>query len=134
MTPVSEREALMREAIAEAEKARGRTHPNPIVGAIVVKDGVIIGRGHHEKAGAPHAEVMALREAGGAARGAELFVTLEPCNHTGRTPPCTEAILAAGIARVFGGTRDPNRRRGWCSRPPRRWTERSPPAPAIPAG
>jgi diaminohydroxyphosphoribosylaminopyrimidine deaminase/5-amino-6-(5-phosphoribosylamino)uracil reductase len=103
------RETWMREAIAEAEKARGCTHPNPIVGAIVVKDGVIIGRGHHEKAGAPHAEVMALREAGGAARGAELFVTLEPCNHTGRTPPCTEAILAAGIARVFGGTRDPNR-------------------------
>jgi diaminohydroxyphosphoribosylaminopyrimidine deaminase/5-amino-6-(5-phosphoribosylamino)uracil reductase len=109
MTPVDEREAWMREAIAEAEKARGRTHPNPIVGAIVVKDGVIIGRGHHEKAGAPHAEVMALREAGEAARGAELFVTLEPCNHTGRTPPCTEAILAAGIARVFGGTPDPNR-------------------------
>lgn len=103
------REDWMREAIAEAERARGCTHPNPIVGALVVKDGAVIGRGHHEKAGAPHAEIMALREAGEAARGAELFVTLEPCNHTGRTPPCTEAILAAGIARVFGGTRDPNR-------------------------
>jgi len=103
------RERFMREAVLEAELARGRTHPNPIVGAIVVKGGKIVGRGHHEKAGAPHAEVIALREAGAKARGADLFVTLEPCNHTGRTPPCTEAILAAGITRVFVGTRDPNR-------------------------
>jgi len=99
----------MREAIAQAELSRGRTHPNPIVGALVVKKGRVISRGHHEKAGGPHAEVAALRAAGARARGADLFVTLEPCNHQGRTPPCTEAILAAGIARVFVGTRDPNR-------------------------
>jgi diaminohydroxyphosphoribosylaminopyrimidine deaminase/5-amino-6-(5-phosphoribosylamino)uracil reductase len=103
-----QRERLMKEAFVEAEQARGRTHPNPIVGALVIKNGEVIGRGHHEKAGAPHAEIVALREAGARAKGADLFVTLEPCNHTGRTPPCTEAILSAGIQRVFAGTRDPN--------------------------
>jgi len=98
----------MRLALAEAEKGRGRTHPNPAVGALVVKAGRVIARGHHEKAGLPHAEVNALRKAGERARGADLYVTLEPCNHAGRTPPCTEAILAAGIRRVFFGSLDPN--------------------------
>jgi diaminohydroxyphosphoribosylaminopyrimidine deaminase/5-amino-6-(5-phosphoribosylamino)uracil reductase len=98
----------MRLALAEAEKARGRTHPNPIVGALVVKGTRIVGRGRHEAAGRPHAEANALRQAGAKAKGADLYVTLEPCNHHGRTPPCTETILEAGIARVFYGSRDPN--------------------------
>ena len=99
---------FMHAALAEAEKGRGRTHPNPLVGAVVVKAGRIVARGHHAKAGLPHAEVNALRKAGARARGADLYVTLEPCNHTGRTPPCTEAILAAGVKRVFFGSPDPN--------------------------
>ncbi len=99
---------FMHAALAEAEKGRGRTHPNPLVGAVVVKAGRIVARGHHAKAGLPHAEVNALRKAGARARGADLYVTLEPCNHTGRTPPCTEAILAAGVRRVFYGSPDPN--------------------------
>jgi diaminohydroxyphosphoribosylaminopyrimidine deaminase/5-amino-6-(5-phosphoribosylamino)uracil reductase len=95
-------------ALIEAEKGRGRTHPNPAVGALVVRGGRVIARGHHERAGLPHAEVNALRKAGERARGADLYATLEPCNHTGRTPPCTEAILAAGVKRVFFGSIDPN--------------------------
>src|SRR3954463_13685125 len=100
----------MRLALAEAEKGRGRTHPNPVGGAVVVKGGRILARGHHEKAGRPHAEVNALRQAGSRARGADLYVTLEPCNHVGRTPPCTEAVIAAGVRRVFFGSTDPNPR------------------------
>ncbi|MEM6254710.1 MAG: bifunctional diaminohydroxyphosphoribosylaminopyrimidine deaminase/5-amino-6-(5-phosphoribosylamino)uracil reductase RibD [Cyanobacteria bacterium P01_D01_bin.156] len=88
--------------------ARGRTSPNPMVGAIVVKNGQIVGEGFHPQAGQPHAEVFALQAAGDAARGATLYVNLEPCNHTGRTPPCTEAILRAGIAIVVIGMKDPN--------------------------
>ncbi len=98
----------MRLALAEAEKGRGRTHPNPVVGALVVRGSRIISRGHHQRAGGPHAEVVALRKAGARARGADLYVTLEPCNHRGRTPPCTEAILASGVKRVFYGSDDPN--------------------------
>jgi diaminohydroxyphosphoribosylaminopyrimidine deaminase/5-amino-6-(5-phosphoribosylamino)uracil reductase len=98
----------MRVALAEAEKGRGRTHPNPVVGALVVRGGRIISRGHHARAGLPHAEVNALRKAGKKARGADLYVTLEPCNHHGRTPPCTEAIIAAGVRRVIYGSPDPN--------------------------
>jgi len=98
----------MREALSEAERGRGRTHPNPIVGALVVLGGRVIARGHHERAGGPHAEVVALRKAGERARGADLYVTLEPCNHHGRTPPCTDAILAAGVRRVVVGSIDPN--------------------------
>src|SRR5437660_1215656 len=97
-------------ALAEAEKGRGRTHPNPIVGALVVRGGEIVSRGHHARAGGPHAEVAALRKAGPKARGADLYVTLEPCNHQGRTPPCVEAILAAGVKRVVVGSMDPNPR------------------------
>jgi diaminohydroxyphosphoribosylaminopyrimidine deaminase/5-amino-6-(5-phosphoribosylamino)uracil reductase len=101
-------ERFMRLALAEAEKGRGRTHPNPVVGALVVRGSRIISRGHHQRAGGPHAEVVALRKAGARARGADLYVTLEPCNHRGRTPPCTEAILASGVKRVFYGSDDPN--------------------------
>ena len=98
----------MNEAIALARQAIGRTAPNPSVGALVVKDGQVVGRGFHPKAGKPHAEVYALAEAGDNARGAALYVTLEPCNHFGKTPPCTEAIIKAGISRVVVGTLDPN--------------------------
>jgi diaminohydroxyphosphoribosylaminopyrimidine deaminase/5-amino-6-(5-phosphoribosylamino)uracil reductase len=101
-------EDFMRLALAEAEKGRGRTHPNPAVGAVVVRGGRVIARGHHERAGLPHAEVNALRGAGKRAKGADVYVTLEPCNHQGRTPPCTGALIAAGVRRVFFGSRDPN--------------------------
>jgi diaminohydroxyphosphoribosylaminopyrimidine deaminase/5-amino-6-(5-phosphoribosylamino)uracil reductase len=99
---------FMNDAIALARQAIGRTAPNPSVGALVVKDGQVVGRGFHPKAGKPHAEVYALAEAGDNARGAALYVTLEPCNHYGKTPPCTEAIIKAGISRVVVGTLDPN--------------------------
>ncbi|MDX9834875.1 MAG: bifunctional diaminohydroxyphosphoribosylaminopyrimidine deaminase/5-amino-6-(5-phosphoribosylamino)uracil reductase RibD [Desulfobulbus sp.] len=96
-------------ALEEARKGEGRTSPNPAVGAIVVDgEGMIIGRGYHHKAGTPHAEVHALRDAGGRARGASLYVTLEPCNHQGLTPPCTQAVLAAGVSTVVVGMPDPN--------------------------
>lgn len=100
--------SFMRLALELAEKARGRTSPNPLVGAVIVKDGKIIGTGYHKKAGTPHAEVHALAEARDMAKGADLYVTLEPCNHYGRTPPCTEAIIKAGIRRVFVAMQDPN--------------------------
>ena len=88
-------------------KGSGAVEPNPMVGAVVVRDGRLVGVGHHERFGGPHAEVIALRQAGEAARGATLYVTLEPCCHFGKTPPCTDAILAAGIARVVAAVRDP---------------------------
>jgi diaminohydroxyphosphoribosylaminopyrimidine deaminase/5-amino-6-(5-phosphoribosylamino)uracil reductase len=99
---------FMRLALAQARRGVGRTAPNPPVGAVVVRNGQVVGRGFHRRAGLPHAEVEALSEAGRRARGATLYVTLEPCAHHGRTPPCTEAILAAGIRRVVIGVRDPN--------------------------
>jgi diaminohydroxyphosphoribosylaminopyrimidine deaminase/5-amino-6-(5-phosphoribosylamino)uracil reductase len=99
---------FMRQALALARRGTGRTHPNPRVGAVVVRNGVIVGRGYHHRVGSPHAEVLALREAGEQARGATLYVTLEPCRHTGRTPPCTDAILAAGVAAVVIALPDPN--------------------------
>ncbi len=101
-------EFFMRMALDEAEKGVGLTSPNPAVGAVLVKNGHVLARGFHAKAGGPHAEIVALRGAGGRARGADLYTTLEPCNHQGRTPPCTEAILAAGIRRVFVGSLDAN--------------------------
>ncbi|MHB8810116.1 MAG: bifunctional diaminohydroxyphosphoribosylaminopyrimidine deaminase/5-amino-6-(5-phosphoribosylamino)uracil reductase RibD [Desulfobulbaceae bacterium] len=99
---------FMRIALEEARKGQGRTAPNPCVGAVVVRDGQIVGRGYHHRAGTSHAEVNALHEAGDKAAGATLYVTLEPCNHTGRTPPCTQAILKAGVLRVVVGMNDPN--------------------------
>jgi len=98
----------MRRALRLGEKGLGYTTPNPAVGAVVARKGMILGEGWHQRAGTPHAEVHALRAAGDAAKGADLYVTLEPCNHIGRTPPCTHAILQAGIRRVIIGTLDPN--------------------------
>ena len=101
-------EAYIERALALAERGRGLVSPNPMVGAVVVAESRIVGEGHHEGPGQPHAEVVALRDAGEAARGATLYVTLEPCDHHGRTGPCTEAIVEAGIARVVAAMRDPN--------------------------
>jgi diaminohydroxyphosphoribosylaminopyrimidine deaminase/5-amino-6-(5-phosphoribosylamino)uracil reductase len=98
----------MKLALDLAEKGRGWTSPNPMVGAVVVKDGRVVGRGYHQRAGGPHAEVNAIDEAGDRARGATLYVTLEPCNHVGRTPPCTRKIIEAGIRRVVVAMTDPN--------------------------
>ena len=98
----------MRLALREAKKGIGRTSPNPCVGAVVVKHGRMVGKGYHKQAGTPHAEIHALQAAGRKAEDATLYVTLEPCNHTGRTPPCTEAVLRAGISRVVIGMLDPN--------------------------
>ena len=95
-------------ALELAERGRGRTAPNPIVGAVLVRDGEAVGEGWHERAGGPHAEVVALEAAGERARGATLYVTLEPCAHHGRTPPCAEALIAAGVARVVAAVGDPN--------------------------
>ncbi len=99
---------FMKEALRLAAKGAGATSPNPLVGAIVVKEGVVVGKGYHEVLGGPHAEVNAIAEAGAAALGAVLYVTLEPCNHFGLTPPCTKAVVDAGIERVVFGMDDPN--------------------------
>ena len=101
-------EEFMREAILEARKGLGRTHPNPAVGAVIVSDRRVVARGWHRGAGNPHAEIEALRKARRAMPGATLYVTLEPCSTHGRTPPCTEAIVRAGFARVVYGATDPN--------------------------
>jgi len=101
-------EALMRRALELAERGRGLTSPNPLVGAVVVQNGDIVGEGFHARAGGPHAEVVALEAAGARARGATLYVTLEPCNHVGRTPPCVSAIFTAGVTRVVAAAVDPN--------------------------
>jgi diaminohydroxyphosphoribosylaminopyrimidine deaminase/5-amino-6-(5-phosphoribosylamino)uracil reductase len=95
-------------ALELAERGRGTTHPNPVVGAVVVRNGDVVGEGWHERQGGPHAEVVALAAAGDRARGATLYVSMEPCAHHGTTPPCTETILAAGVAKVVAGTFDPN--------------------------
>lgn len=100
--------AMMRRCIELANRALGKTAPNPLVGSVVVRDGKIVGEGFHPGAGQPHAEVFALREAGELAEGATVYVSLEPCNHYGRTPPCTEALIAAKVAKVVAGMVDPN--------------------------
>ncbi len=97
---------MMQKCIQLAQQAAGKTAPNPLVGSVIVKDDKIIGEGYHPQAGQPHAEIFALKDAGEAARGATLYVNLEPCNHYGRTPPCSEALIAAGIARVVVGMVD----------------------------
>ncbi|QOZ26278.1 bifunctional diaminohydroxyphosphoribosylaminopyrimidine deaminase/5-amino-6-(5-phosphoribosylamino)uracil reductase RibD [Bradyrhizobium sp. CCBAU 51753] len=99
---------FMQLALALGRRGQGRTWPNPAVGAVIVKDGVIVGRGWTQAGGRPHAEVEALRRAGDAARGATLYVTLEPCSHFGRSPPCADAVVAAGLARVVSAIEDPN--------------------------
>lgn len=103
-----EHEQYMEMTLALAKKALGRTSPNPIVGALIVKNGKVIGQGYHQKAGTPHAEIHALREAGEEARGATMYVTLEPCSHYGKTPPCVDAIIKAGLSEVIVAMEDPN--------------------------
>jgi diaminohydroxyphosphoribosylaminopyrimidine deaminase/5-amino-6-(5-phosphoribosylamino)uracil reductase len=98
----------MARALQLAERGLYTTSPNPRVGCVLVKDGAAVGEGWHERAGEPHAEVHALRAAGAAARGATAYVTLEPCNHYGRTPPCADALVEAGVARVVAAMQDPN--------------------------
>jgi diaminohydroxyphosphoribosylaminopyrimidine deaminase / 5-amino-6-(5-phosphoribosylamino)uracil reductase len=104
--------AWMRKALALAERGWGQTAPNPMVGAVVVRDGAAVGKGFHAKFGEAHAEVAALAAAGGRARGATMYVTLEPCNHHGKTPPCVDALIAAGVSRVVAAARDPGRESG----------------------
>jgi diaminohydroxyphosphoribosylaminopyrimidine deaminase/5-amino-6-(5-phosphoribosylamino)uracil reductase len=99
---------FLERAIELAERGRGTTHPNPIVGTVLARDGEVVGEGWHEQKGGPHAEVVALAAAGENARGATAYVTLEPCAHHGATPPCTDALVAAGVARVVAGQRDPH--------------------------
>jgi diaminohydroxyphosphoribosylaminopyrimidine deaminase/5-amino-6-(5-phosphoribosylamino)uracil reductase len=101
-------EQWMKRAIRLAEKGRGRTSPNPLVGAILVKEGIVVGKGYHAKAGEAHAEIIALRKAGEEARGSTLYINLEPCTHYGKTPPCAPVIIQAGVRRVVVGTEDPN--------------------------
>ena len=103
-------ERFMARAVELARRGEGRTTPNPPVGAVLVQDGRIVGEGYHPAAGEAHAEIFALRAAGEQARGADLYVTLEPCCHQGRTGPCSEALIAAGVRRVFYGAIDPNPR------------------------
>lgn len=100
----------MQRAIELARRGLGRTTPNPAVGAVIVNNHVVVGEGFHPQAGKPHAEIFALQQAGGAARGADVYVTLEPCSHFGRTPPCVDALMVAGVARVFVGAVDPDPR------------------------
>src|SRR5688500_12992862 len=100
--------AYMRRALSLARRGLGQTAPNPMVGAVVVRDGEIVGEGWHARFGGPHAEPVALAAAGARARGATVYVTLEPCAHQGKTPPCTHALIAAGVARVVAATADPN--------------------------
>ncbi len=102
--------SFLERALELAEQGRGTTAPNPVVGAVVVRDGEIVGEGSHERPGGPHAEVLALEAAGERTRGATLYVTLEPCAHHGRTPPCAEAVVAAGVARVVAAAGDPDPR------------------------
>ena len=104
----SDDDGLMALALALGRRGLGRTWPNPAVGAVLVKDGIIVGRGWTQQGGRPHAETEALRRAGAGARGATLYVTLEPCSHHGKTPPCADAVIAAGIARVVSAMVDPN--------------------------
>ncbi len=99
---------FMKIALSLAERRKGLTHPNPTVGCVIVKDGKVVGRGYHERAGKPHAEVVALQEAGEKARGSTVYVTLEPCSHYGKTPPCSDALIKAGVKEVFVALQDPN--------------------------
>jgi diaminohydroxyphosphoribosylaminopyrimidine deaminase/5-amino-6-(5-phosphoribosylamino)uracil reductase len=101
---------FLERALELAERGRGTTAPNPVVGAVVVRDGEVVGEGWHERPGGPHAEVAALEAAGERARGSTLYVTLEPCAHHGRTPPCVEAVVTAGVARVVAAVGDPDPR------------------------
>src|SRR4249920_1787724 len=106
--PVPDDERYMQLAFALGRRNLGHTWPNPAVGALIVKDGIVVGRGWTQQGGRPHAEVEALRRAKKAAQGATMYVTLEPCSHQGKTPPCADAIIRAGISRVVSALEDPN--------------------------
>ncbi|MDJ0688140.1 MAG: bifunctional diaminohydroxyphosphoribosylaminopyrimidine deaminase/5-amino-6-(5-phosphoribosylamino)uracil reductase RibD [Xenococcaceae cyanobacterium MO_188.B32] len=108
--PTSFDREMMQRCLQLAAKASGKTSPNPLVGSVVVRGKIVVGEGFHPEVGKPHAEVFALREAGEKARGATIYVSLEPCNHYGRTPPCTEALIAAGVSKVIVGMVDPDPR------------------------
>ena len=101
-------DSFISRALTLAARGRGTTHPNPMVGAVIVKNGKVVGEGWHRRAGEPHAEVLAIEKAGELARGATLYVNLEPCSHHGRTGPCTEAVIGAGIVKVVSCTEDPH--------------------------
>jgi diaminohydroxyphosphoribosylaminopyrimidine deaminase/5-amino-6-(5-phosphoribosylamino)uracil reductase len=103
---------FLKRALELAERGRGTTHPNPVVGAVVVNDGEVVGEGWHERKGGPHAEVVAFEAAGERTKGSTLYVTMEPCAHQGDTPPCTNAILEAGVTRVVAGALDPSPKAG----------------------
>ena len=112
-------ERLTREDVAHLEWARtlarggwGRVHPNPLVGCVIVRDGRLVGQGYHEEFGGPHAEIVALGEARSSAEGATAFVSLEPCNHEGKTPPCADALVRAGVSRVIYGVAAPGKGEG----------------------
>jgi diaminohydroxyphosphoribosylaminopyrimidine deaminase/5-amino-6-(5-phosphoribosylamino)uracil reductase len=100
--------AYLRDALELARLGRGQTSPNPMVGAVLVRDEHVVGRGFHTYAGVKHAEILALEQAGERARGADLYINLEPCSHQGRTGPCADAIAAAGVAKVIAAMQDPN--------------------------
>src|SRR5258706_10097370 len=99
---------FLREAMELARRGKGQTSPNPAVGAVLVRDGEVVGRGLHTYGGLKHAEIRALDEAGARARGATLYINLEPCSHQGRTGPCADALIAAGVSRVIAAMPDPN--------------------------
>src|SRR5512141_3255903 len=99
---------MMQRCLQLARQALGKTSPNPLVGSVIVQNGIIVGEGFYPKAGEPHAEIFALRQAQERAKGATLYVNLDPCNHYGRTPPCSEALIAAGVSKVVVGMVDPN--------------------------
>ena len=105
---MSKERTFMLRAIELAKKAEGKTYPNPMVGAVIVKNGNVIGDGYHKKAGKPHAEVLAIKKAGRQARGAEIYINLEPCAHRGRTPPCVDSLLRSGIKKAHVAMTDPN--------------------------
>jgi diaminohydroxyphosphoribosylaminopyrimidine deaminase / 5-amino-6-(5-phosphoribosylamino)uracil reductase len=102
--------SIMQKCLQLAQQAAGKTSPNPLVGSVIVKDGKVIGEGFHPGIGLPHAEIFALQQAGEAAKGATVYVNLEPCNHYGRTPPCSEALIKAQVAKVVTGMVDPDPR------------------------
>jgi diaminohydroxyphosphoribosylaminopyrimidine deaminase/5-amino-6-(5-phosphoribosylamino)uracil reductase len=108
MSAMTVHERFMKQALGLARKGAGRVSPNPLVGALVVRDGAVVGAGYHRCFGGPHAEVHALMQAGDRARGADMYVTLEPCSHVGKTQPCADALVRAGVGRVFVGMIDPN--------------------------